>query len=210
MESIDHNDQPLNARLSSRVDTVPRQKSNFGVDEGVEDFCHTFQLVYCISLSRRRDRWKNFCNQLQSRLGRRCQRFIDKVQRFDAVDGVAVMSEYEKDGWRDPDFPKLDWDATQNALYDSHIRPPMEKQMTAGEVGCAMSHKCLWRKLVEEPSDDMKSTMLVLEDDALFYTKNVRKGGGSRRVTFFDVLPAFWTILPKDWDILYLGFSRWK
>lgn len=131
---------------------------------------------------------------------------MDKVQRFDAVDGTAVMQIPETERRDDPDFPKLDWDATQNAVYDRHIQPPMEKRMTPGEVGCAMSHARLWRKLLEE-ADSTNTTMLILEDDAIFYMKNAPKGEKSGRVTFLKVFTALGDILPEDWDVLYLGFS---
>ena len=84
---------------------------------------------------------------------------LHKVERFAAVDGAEVV----------PLDVSLEWDATQNAQYDQYIQPPMTKQMTAGEVGCAMSHIGLWKELAEMEETIRKPNMLVLEDDAILY-----------------------------------------
>lgn len=86
--------------------------------------------------------------------------FCAKVERFAAVDGQEVL----------PENVLLEWDATQNSRYDKHIQPPMAKQMTPGEVGCAMSHVQLWKELAEiEPRESNTNNMLILEDDAILY-----------------------------------------
>ena len=78
--------------------------------------------------------------------------------------------------------------------------------MTPGEVGCAMSHVRLWAQL--EANNTENPTMLILEDDSVFYT---RKSKTTRRNSspsaFVDALSSVWKVLPSDWDILYLGFS---
>ena len=85
--------------------------------------------------------------------------FCGKVERFAAVDGKEVL----------PENVTLEWDATQNAQYDKHIQPPMTKQMTPGEVGCAMSHVQLWKELAEMETRESDTNMLILEDDAILY-----------------------------------------
>lgn len=171
-------------------------------DEVVSDeiLCHAFTLVYCINLLRRFDRWELFCSRMQSNLGKDCQQFINTIQRFDAVDGSDDLLFGNED---DIDFPKRDWDASNNALYDRHIQPPMNKLMAPGEVGCAMSHSKLWRLLDER--QNVQDTMLILEDDAAFYYSNERNG--NRRRNFLNAFTNVWNSLPSDWHILYLGFS---
>jgi GR25 family glycosyltransferase involved in LPS biosynthesis len=195
----------------SRVGTRYTESEDFftsGDAEDIESLCDAFTLVYCINLRRRADRWETFSRRMQSSLGKRCQRFIDKVERFDAIDGATLLETSENQDVDDKDFPQMDWDATKNALYDRKIQPPMNKRMTPGEVGCAMSHTKLWRLL--EESRDARDTMLILEDDAIFFNKETRefsKRAGERTRTFVEAFTSLWSILPSDWDILYLGFS---
>lgn len=170
--------------------------------EGVvsdEILCKAFTLVYCINLLRRVDRWELFCSRMQSTLGKDCPRFVNKVQKFDAVDG---SDDLLFGNGNDIDFPKIDWDATNNALYDRHIQPPMNKRMAPGEVGCAMSHAKLWRILEER--QNVQDTMLILEDDAVFYNN---ERNGNRRRNFLNAFANVWNGLPSDWHILYLGLS---
>lgn len=179
-----------------------------GEAEAVDALCKAFTLVYCVNLRRRADRWEAFSRRMQSALGKRCQLFIDKVERFDAIDGAALLKTLEEEGVHDEDFPKMDWDASKNALYDRHVQPPINKRMTPGEVGCAMSHAKLWRLLEERQKS--RDTMLILEDDSVFYNKEIRecsKRSGPRR-NFLEAFTSLWNLLPADcWDILYLGFS---
>jgi glycosyl transferase family 25 len=65
-------------------------------------------------------------------------------------------------------------------------------QLTAPEVGCAMSHRMAWTSLLssEEPFQ------LVLEDDVSVIEKNIPFLGPSI------------TDLPRNWDILYLGYNK--
>jgi GR25 family glycosyltransferase involved in LPS biosynthesis len=185
-----------------------RRQQEGGVEEQGDDvdvkvisdeiLCEAFTLVYCINLLRRVDRWDTFCSCMQSNLGQGCKRFINKVQRFDAVDGSDGLLISKND---DIDFPKRDWDASNNALYDRHIQPPMNKFMAPGEVGCAMSHAKLWRLLDER--QNVQDTMLILEDDAVFYN-NERNGN---RMNFLNAFMSVWNVLPSDWHIIYLGFS---
>mmetsp|Transcript_2840 Transcript_2840/g.7796 ORF Transcript_2840/g.7796 Transcript_2840/m.7796 type:complete len:435 (-) Transcript_2840:670-1974(-) len=91
----------------------------------------------------------------------------------------------------------LEWNTTQNSLWDRHVAPGMTRRMTAGEVGCALSHVSLWKKLVkmeaiidekssnreigdaQNPNDGNAKTeltqsflsMLIFEDDAAFFQR---------------------------------------
>jgi GR25 family glycosyltransferase involved in LPS biosynthesis len=177
-------------------------------------------------LKHRQDRWNSFLKKLKRSLGNRGTKFIRKVERFDAVNGAALLLESSSGGSvEDPDMPCIEWDATKNSQYDRHISPPMTKQLSPGEVGCTMSHIRLWRKLAE--CENPEATMLILEDDAQFYAKSpdnddrsTRGGGGgverghyNNRATnnggfdFFSVFSTLWKNVPDDWEILYLGFS---
>ena len=121
--------------------------------------------IRCVNLKRRHDRWKTFKNHLEFSVGKElAQAFLKRLRRFDAIDG---LPEDEKE------LKQINqtWDATENAKWDKHIVPPMTKQMTPGEVGCALSHIHLWKELAASYNGDeyQKPTMLILEDDALFY-----------------------------------------
>jgi GR25 family glycosyltransferase involved in LPS biosynthesis len=179
-----------------------------------------FTRICCINLRRREDRWTTFCCRMRSvMLGDNGRQFIEKVERFDAVDGAEIMARnIEGNGVREEEMPRLDWDASKNALYDRHIQPPMTKRMTPGEVGCAMSHVRLWKQLAN--SEEQDCTMLILEDDAECYKGSNSRSGDQRgdrghsnrnrnHMTpgFPEALSSAWRILPSDWDILYLGFS---
>ena len=169
------------------------------------ELSNRFTQIYCINLRRREDRWKTFSSRMRSALGESDRNFIEKVKRFDAVDGNKVINEIGEES--DEKMPKIGWDASKNALYDRHIQPPLTKHMTPGEVGCAMSHIKLWKLLLE--SQESNATMLILEDDAIFYSKKKvnPRYANRRNLGFTDALSSVYKILPSDWDILYLGFS---
>jgi GR25 family glycosyltransferase involved in LPS biosynthesis len=173
--------------------------------------CGAFTRVCCINLHRRQDRWKTFCSRLESTLGERGRSFIEKVERFDAVDGAALFDDATEEGTssndrRPEDLPcLLEWDATKNAMYDRHIQPPMTKRLTPGEVGCVMSHVNLWREVLN--CDKPDSRMLILEDDVVFYRGN-KKQEESLGLGFVEAFSSLWKAVPSDWDILYLGFCN--
>jgi GR25 family glycosyltransferase involved in LPS biosynthesis len=170
---------------------------------------------------------------LKSSLGERGRLFTQQVEKFDAVDGAALLLQTDENTHRGEALVMdclLEWDATKNAMYDRHIEPPMAKRLSPGEVGCALSHVQLWRELLH--CDDLESsTMLILEDDATFYTRKggdqqSSRGGGRRGHTgrtrkgdttrlasrgaspgFLEAFSSIWKAMPADWEILYLGFS---
>ncbi|GAX24263.1 hypothetical protein FisN_4Lh034 [Fistulifera solaris] len=148
-------------------------------------------LYYCINLSERPDKWRAF----QNRALNVHSEFAGLVKRFDAVNGKHVLRE----GRCSDDCIKLVWDASINAKYSSRARPGT-KTMTAGEVGCALSHVELWKILTSTESSSENPVMMVLEDDAVFSSV----AGRSR---FVDVLAQALDNVPSDWGILYLGFS---
>ena len=60
--------------------------------------------------------------------------------------------------------------------------------MSAGEIGCALSHLHIWK--------NMSSPLLVFEDDIIL-TNNFEKR-----------LEKALSSLPEDWDIFYLGYMN--
>jgi len=63
--------------------------------------------------------------------------------------------------------------------------------MTDGEIGVALSHFGIWKKIVKEKIP----VTLVLEDDAI-----------DMHPDFEMLVTTFYNHLPNDWDIFLLGF----
>lgn len=172
-----------------------------------------FDQICCINLKRRPDRWKLVNDRMQAVLGEHGRFLWQKMERSEAVDGVALSSSSS-----DPllSLCRLEWDASNNARWDRHILPPFQKKlMTSGEIGCAISHVQLWRKLVQvhhnvdaRSQHHQDATMLILEDDVVFYPGKNDDGGSSKPGSFVKALSSLVDILPTDWDILYLGFCN--
>jgi len=197
-------------------------------DKNVDEqfFCEAFSFVRCINLARRPEQWDRFCQQSR-RIG---SKFVNKVLRFDAVDGQKAVQQatqdIDDDNVATSERSKVaqigrdvawEWETTQNSLWDRHVAPGIIRQLTPGEIGCALSHVSLWKDLVtREPSHchltgkDMKSSalpsMLIFEDDAAFLKprKSQNSSSGKR---FLRAFRAAYNLVPEDWDILYLGFS---
>ncbi|VEU44811.1 unnamed protein product [Pseudo-nitzschia multistriata] len=133
-------------------------------DENCRLFCGTFSSIRCINLQDRTNDWERFLRQ-----GRRIgPRFLNKLERFDAVNGgelVAALQSGDGDGDNTVAIvaPRercvgthcarigmdilLEWDTTGNAQWDRHVQPGITKRLTPGEIGCALSHASLWREL---------------------------------------------------------------
>jgi len=207
--------RPLRNRNKDKKETTKKAQDL----SGEEVLTSQFTRLCCINLQRREDRWDGFCTRVRSSLG---EVVLNKIERFGAVDGIDILSPKSnpKENLNDDDdeMPSLEWDATKNAKYDWHIKPPMKKLLTPSEIGCAISHVRLWKQLVS--STEPESTMLILEDDAVFYEGIVikqtpRRVVGKRKANqvqdttqgFLEALSSVWKVVPSDWDILYLGFS---
>jgi len=65
--------------------------------------------------------------------------------------------------------------------------------MREGMVGCAMSHLKLWIELINSPYE----VFCILEDDVQFVPE------------FKEKFLCLYKSLPKDWDIVYLGYHIW-
>jgi GR25 family glycosyltransferase involved in LPS biosynthesis len=121
------------------------------------------------------------------------------VERFAAVDGKQVLENGDT-----INNVQMEWDATVNASY-SRKAPPGKRVMLPGEVGCALSHVALWKELAETNGDPRTTTMLILEDDAMFSTYRTHNRYQTR---FAAAFANAWKQLPDDWSILYLGLSH--
>lgn len=139
--------------------------------------------AYCINLASRTDKWDDF-QRFASNVS---PDFLERIERFNAVDG----SEYQV-----CDDIQIEWDATTNAKYSPKEEPGI-RTMLIGEIGCALSHIALWRRLAA--SDDTHA--LILEDDCGFVS------GRRGRDRFATAFARAWRELPQDWAIFYLGFS---
>lgn len=118
-----------------------------------------FKKTYVINLSQSHDRLIDMKNHLDSN-------YIT-WERFDAIDGNKLSKD----------------EIEKNTTF--MCKTLCSKQM----IGCALSHKKLWEKIVDEDVDNA----LIIEDHIVF------KEG------FESILENAWKELPSDWDILFLG-----
>lgn len=106
-------------------------------------------------------------------------RYIEKVN---AVNGKEVnLGDYIRKG-----LIKKDWDV--GSFKEGR---PRLVSMSPGEIGCGLSHRKIWQKMVDQ---DIEVAM-VLEDDALNFDPN-----------FIKKVKSIFNKLPSDWGILLLGF----
>jgi glycosyl transferase family 25 len=76
-------------------------------------------------------------------------------------------------------------------IYDkNNSLKNIDRELTKGEIGCALSHRNIYQKMVDENINQA----IILEDDARF-NQNFK--------TILKLVPK----LPKDWHLLLLGFD---
>merc|ERR1712203_1278066 len=66
--------------------------------------------------------------------------------------------------------------------------------LTAGGIGCALSHMQIWRDVIQRYPDDSRGRFLVVEDDCRFLP-DFSEERLSRRLSE----------VPDDWQIVFLG-----
>ncbi|MDQ6755967.1 MAG: glycosyltransferase family 25 protein, partial [Bacteroidota bacterium] len=66
------------------------------------------------------------------------------------------------------------------------------KPMTPGQIGCSLSHKMIYEKIIKE---DYKK-VLILEDDVVPAENSI--------ILFTEIIKE----LPNDWELLYLDYSK--
>lgn len=80
-------------------------------------------------------------------------------------------------------------DAAIATIYDRN-NPRLKRQLSLGEIGCAMSHLGVYQKII---ADGIKHA-IILEDDAIIGKD------------FIDCLPII-ECMPQDWELVLLGHS---
>jgi len=135
--------------------------------------------VYCVNLDRRPERWAFMQSQFA--------RLRLPVRRWSAVDGQDVDIHMLADGGL----------VNPKALSRYFLPDEMKLfgvDLTAGGVGCALSHMQIWKDVVENFPDEGKSWFLIVEDDCQF-TSDFDE----------DCLSARIAQVPDDWEMVFLG-----
>eukprot|EP00760_Papus_ankaliazontas_P038076 PhM_4_TR8846/c0_g1_i1/m.56008/K11703/GLT25D; collagen beta-1,O-galactosyltransferase len=140
--------------------------------------CGVFDAVYYINLDRRVDRRHHMESEVLPRA-----KLLQHAQRVAGVDGATLdINEMLRQG-----------EVTQRAADRFHSIPLEEKlygmDLTPGALGCALSHKRVWQRIV----DERRQCALILEDDVEFSP------------SFPYVMKKRWEAVPADWELVYLG-----
>ena len=133
--------------------------------------------AFCVTLERRKDRWKRFQDQPGIR--------PLEVKRFIGVDGKTL------DIKKDKRIATL----TKRSIL-RNIRRSHEELDSPGGVGCALSHIAIWQWMV----DNQQPICLVFEDDAVVPDDFVTQANHCIQQSL--VLKD-----PKQWDLWYMGGS---
>ncbi len=72
------------------------------------------------------------------------------------------------------------------------IKNVMHKRMTAGEVGCSLSHKMIYQEVIEQ----QYKKVLILEDDVVI---------DREKIMLFNTISSE---LPNNWQLWYLGYAK--
>lgn len=136
---------------------------------------------YVINLDHRSDRYRRFLAQSSYA---NTDTILD-VERFSASNGREIV----ENGWTSDVAHLFRYDQAypRSNPYRNHNKNP-------GEIGCAMSHYRLWKKIAAEcPSNDV---VLVLEDDVQF---------GVNFCTRFEYLRDELVKRVNEFDVCFLG-----
>lgn len=108
-------------------------------------------------------------------------------------DRLATFTQYYNNSdLKDPEFIKVKAIYGKDIDYASFISPNVELNMTAGMVGCFLSHLDVYNKIINGD----KRYAFVFEDDARMI-RNIHKSA-------IEKLPEY---IPEDWDIILLGYD---
>jgi GR25 family glycosyltransferase involved in LPS biosynthesis len=134
---------------------------------------YPFDTIIIINLKRRKDKLDRMLSRITS-LG------LDKlfkIEVFEAVDGRNINQTW--------------LDNRGIEIQPNYFDPFRGRGMTTGEIGCALSHYEVWKKI--ETDDEIQSA-LILEDDAVFPDN------------FLDEIDYIKTnVKPNDWELFYLS-----
>jgi glycosyl transferase, family 25 len=131
--------------------------------------------AFCITLERRKDRWKRFQDQPGIRKM--------NIKRFIGVDGKTIDIKNDK---------RVGTLTKRSILHK--MRRSHEELDSAGGVGCALSHIALWQWMV----DNQQEMCMVMEDDAVIPDTFVEQGNKCIDQSF--ILKD-----PKKWDLWVIG-----
>jgi len=81
------------------------------------------------------------------------------------------------------------YDGVDGRKVDKKYYDEKGSRLTYGQLGCALSHLGIYKKMVDEDID----IALVMEDDCVF-NENVSN------------IKSYMDMLPNDWGLLYLGY----
>jgi len=94
----------------------------------------------------------------------------------------------------------------KKVFAERYRTPGQNQRMSAGERGCAHSHRRLWEVVAQRE----KPTM-ILEDDVQFcFEASEPELGWNDGNVFTKRLTLALNEAPKDWEVLYLGWSGWR
>jgi len=74
----------------------------------------------------------------------------------------------------------------------------VKKRLNLAEIGCYLSHRFIWQKMKDEGITEA----LILEDDAMFSDEIDGRN-------FHEEFKKNFDLLPKDWDMFYLGCKNY-
>ena len=137
-----------------------------------------FDKIIYINLKRRTDRLEHMTKLLNE------YNLSQYSERLEATDG------------RELNLDKIDNNIiTSNGIDDAKNSKKVYTVLTAGAIGCIMSHRAIYQKIV----DDNINSCLILEDDVRFDAVN-----GDELMQKLNILENNITF---DYDLLFLGFS---
>lgn len=141
-----------------------------------------FDACFLLNLDRRPDRLAHAKQQIERARLHKCFKPGVQVTRISGIDGQTINVE------------ALAREGRITELGLSRFRLPMEEKLfgmdlTPGAIGCALTHRLAWEKVVEGGF----STALILEDDVEFHHR------------FAKEMRKRWVHVPSDWGLVYLG-----
>eukprot|EP00796_Vickermania_ingenoplastis_P004282 gene4282-3098_t len=141
-----------------------------------------FDACFLLNLDRRTDRLSHAKRQIERARLHKCLKPNISVERISGQDGSRL------------DVGALATTGLITADGLRRFRLPLEEKLfgmdlTLGAIGCAMSHRMAWQRVV----DGGCSAALILEDDVEFHPRFARD------------LQKRWANVPADWGIVYLG-----
>jgi len=169
---------PLHTRIScSECASFWKQSNDGGLQED-DDL-----RLYCINLDRRPDRWAAVQSEVQKLRAFAGEGGEGEIQliRVPATDGRLLDLPVQEvlPEWDNSSFAEI-WSDMQSGL----------RTLTPGEVGCALSHVEVWRRIAAGPSG---MAGVVIEDDVIFEDEAALR------------LSSYIRQLPPRWELVYLG-----